>query len=357
MALYIVRSEDLPSIIEDRGAIYLSSSEGIQEKFCDCLEDNDEDNGVSFFNDKCIKEYLDSIGIVYDGNYKVGSRDWYGGIRSSDGITWRFVTYLAYWVQAAIIMLYYEERIMVCETSMALDVKYSPFVLKQRDVYFVYDDISYDFVEDYVKAGVDVYLYGEYLSGMSEGELFRYLIDKHCDTWYLTRELDAKVFPTNFTEGKFEKYEESIVSFAERYGAKCLEDLPTDITVLVNSDTFTSDCHRRYPLHQLFEYEGNWYYRSENSVKYPEYDEMLGEISFWLDDEEIEENEIVRNASQVLTLVLDCNEICNASKYWEHVGFVSVYNRENKTIEICERTAGIQKFHELLQQSIDLVDG
>ena len=110
MALYIVRSEDLPSIIEDRGAIYLSSSEGIQEKFCDCLEDNDEDNGVSFFNNKRIKEYLDSIDIVYDGNYKVGSRDWYGGVKSSDGITWRFITYLAYWVQAAIIMLYYEER-------------------------------------------------------------------------------------------------------------------------------------------------------------------------------------------------------------------------------------------------------
>ena len=49
-----------------------------------------------------------------------------------------------------------------------------------------------------------------------------------------------------------------------------MEEIPDDITMHVNSNTFVSGDFRRYPLHQLFEYAGQWYYRVENSVKYPE---------------------------------------------------------------------------------------
>ena len=332
---------------------HLNNSADIQKEFCSCLEYND-DNGVSFFGEPCIKEYLDSIGIVYGGDYRVGSRIWYDIEAPTDELEWYFVTFLSYWVQAAVLMLHYDKCVTVCETTAALDSKFSPYALKQREVYFVCDGIEYSWLQDYVKAGVDVYLYGEHLNEISEKELFRLLLNKEYEIRHLTRELDAEVFPEAFGQEEFAAYSTSMLNFAKKSGANDLEEIPDDITMLVNSNTFVSGDFRRYPLHQLFEYEGQWYYRFENSVKYPECEEMLGEISFWLDDEEIEKSEIIRNAARILTLVLDCDEVCDARKYWESVGFVSIYDRENKTLEICEKTKGIKMFHELFQKSVDL---
>ena len=355
MALHIIRKEDLPDIYKNNeSVIHLNNSADIQQKFCSCLEYND-DNGVSFFGEPCIKEYLDSIGIVYGGDYRVGSRIWYDTEAPTDELEWHFVTFLSYWVQAAILMLYYDKCVIVCETTAALDRKFSPYALKQREVYFVCDGIEYYWLQDYVKAGVDVYLHGGYLNGISDKELFDLLVNKECEISFLTRELDAEVFPEAFGEDEFTAYSTSMLDFAKKSGANYFEGmLPDDITMLVNSNTFVSRVFRRYPLHQLFEYEGQWYYRVENSVKYPECEEMLGEISFWLDDAGIEKSHIVRNAARVLTLVLDCDEVCDVRKYWESVGFVSIYDRENRTLEICEKTKGIKMFHELFQKSVDL---
>ena len=74
---------------------------------------------------------------IYKNNERVGSRSWYAIEAPTDELEWYFVTFLSYWVQATVLMLYYDKCVTVCETTAALDSKFSTYALKQREVYFV----------------------------------------------------------------------------------------------------------------------------------------------------------------------------------------------------------------------------
>ncbi len=154
---------------------------------------------------------------------------------------------------------------------------------------------------------------------------------------YITREADAKVFDENIIK-KFTPF--------------------TPRRMLENTEPVLSDCHRRPPIYLLWLIDGEWYFLHQNSFNYPTYLGLVfqaafspGEFSPWFD-----KSFDVASVEKVFALVLDVDEICDASEYWEYIGFYLKYDRRKNEIEICEKNSAMIEFHNLLQESKDLKD-
>lgn len=344
MALYFIKEEDVTEIYrKTNNVIYFEDANGIQAKFCSIMEYTSDSNSKEFFENPSIKKYLDFLKMEYDGNYKLGTKRWNSFEYDSDEVEWKFVTYLAFWIQAAMIMLWNKSSTFISKTTAALDLTYSPYVLKERDLYVIGEELYDAFsITEYVEAGVTVWVDGLCSDDYEPDEFLDLLVDKEYYYKYISKDLDSKVFPKDF-KGDFLPYTTTLKDLLENND----DEIP-DIKVYVNSEIPEFGNHRRYPLNRILECDDKSYFESENSCKWPETWVMLGEVSYYLDD--MDEQKI-KEASRIITLVLDCDEYCNASHYWEKVAMVTIYDRNAKTLEICKKNDGIKLFHELLQKS------
>ena len=104
--------------------------------------------------------------------------------------------------------------------------------------------------------------------------------------------------------------------------------------VLVNGKNFFNEAYRRYPIHQLLLINGEWKYQSFCSIKYSNFPELIEQI---LNPEDGVEEKDFSSIEENFALVLNCDETCEAEKYWEYICFFVRYTPKEKTIEICDR--------------------
>ena len=354
MALYFIKEEDVAEIYrKNNNVIYFEDTNSIQTKFCSIMEYTSDSNSKEFFENPKIKNYLEFLDMEYDDNYKLGTKHWCSSEHSSDEIEWEFVTYLAFWIQAAMIMLWNESSTFISETTSALDLVYSPYVLKDRDLYVINKDLydAYSII-DYIKAGVTVWVDGHCSDDYEPDEFLGLLLDIEHYHKHISKDLDAKVFPKDF-KGDFSPYTTTLKELFKKENVDEIfsqNEIP-DITVCMNSEIPQFGNCRRYPLYRILECGEAIYFELENSCKWPETWVMLGEVSYYLNDTN---NQKIKNASRIITLVLDGNEYCGVSRYWEKAAMVTIYDRNTKTLEICRKNDGIKLFHELLQKSEDV---
>ncbi len=331
---------------------YFGSRQDVQEQFCQIME---WDHAEDFFQDPEIKAYLESHGIRYRGNYMLESDDWeWGGEK--------FVTFLNYPLQLACLALYDRELPVIVKAGRGCyDPTYLISVLKKRDVYLLAESCGDCFYEER-KGGVEVRVAGRSSAEMSDLEFSSFLLAWNRRWKYLTREVDAEVFPEDYRENYlFAPTQAALADYLRGYG-EAEEDAACapDIRVLVNGKNNFDGTWRKYPIHALFLIEGKWRYAASLSVKNPTLGELLEDAVFC--DEVMDMNGDGRGqtdvsaAEKVFALILDCDEICDVRKYWERVACVVKYDKAGGVLEICDIAGGVLEFHELLQQSGDLND-
>lgn len=360
MALYVDDAKNLLKLARQKHEIneikYFGDAQDIQTDFCALFEFADL-FGNQLFKKQETADYMQQFGIEYDGNCRMSSLEWISGIKR-DEKHWVFVTHLVSYVQAALLALEGSQTAFVCSSSAAIDVKFTSPVLKNKDFYCTDAEINELNLDEFVKAGVDVYYYGNHLNGMTEEQIYDCIQDVVSFRSHISKELDAQVFPKNFAK-EWETMKQPAREFAKCFKAHEAERLPNQLLIIDNAGTFEFGSFRKYPLYHVFEYEGKFYFGERLTVKYPDAVEMLLEVSCHLDScEEDFVNEaaaeITHGATRILTMVLNCNEVCDTTRYWEHVAFVAMYDRSKNTVEICDTNSGIKMFHEWLQQSEDL---
>ncbi len=342
---------------------FFRSKEEVQREYCNCIEHEvTSDFEIPFFENSNVKEYLESFGVKYKGNYILDSDDWGDGCGKGE----RFVTHLYYTLQMGCIMLYEPDYRYVIKNDSLFELKYLLPILKKMDVYVILDDMSNllieygDYLDDFVGMGLELIANGKSISGTSEGKQISCLIDMEYEYKLLTREVDLEYFPRNFAETRiFTPYKTTYEEYVYKttVQSQYMKRKIKDITVVVNGRNKFDGTWRRYPIHYLYEFNGEWKYIEDNSVKYPDMTELFEDIFLNTErfDWKAQKNIDVSNAGKLLVLVLDCDELCDAVKYWKHVAFVAKYDKETKTIEICDMSKGILEFHELLQKSTDLI--
>ena len=152
-------------------------------KYCDCIEDEVfSEFEFPFFENADVKEYLESFGIKYKGNYIFDNDDWGGGCASGE----MFVTYLYYTLQMSCIMLYEPHCTYVIDNRRLFELKYLMPVLKKMDVYVVLEEpvhalISqiyhvFDDFGNFIDTGVELIINGKSTSKMDGDELKDYLV-------------------------------------------------------------------------------------------------------------------------------------------------------------------------------------
>ena len=347
MALIVAESWDgLPEHYH-----YYDSPRDVQEEFCRVMEWGEAE---AFFQNPEVKGYLEDFGVHYKGNYTLESKDWDEE---------KFMTFLNYPLQLACLALYEMRANIVvgkwCDYDLA---KWLLPVLKKRDIYVRGDYGDCVCYADVAEKGVEVRIAGRSSKEMSGKEFRWFLTDLERRVHYLSRELDAEVFPEDYREKYlFEPTQTTLADYLRDCGAPD-EDVARapDVRVLVNGKNNFTNTFRKYPIYGLFYMEGEWRYANWMSVKYPTLAELLEDAVFC--DEVMDMNgDILRQgrtdvsaAEKVFALVLDCDEICDARRYWETVAFVAKYDRADGVLEICDINRGVLEFHELLQQSGDL---
>ena len=335
---------------------YFSSYAQIQKEYCTCIE-VEVDDEIPFFENPDVKKYLNDNGVEYLGNYLLYSEKWCPSKQ--------FVTHLHYILQMSCIMLYAPENIYVIEKQSLVEYKYLLPVLKKMDVYLILDDFMdmTSFIE-MADGGIELVINGKSTKDMEKRELLSYLIKLEYENSNLNREVDAKYFPADFERTEiFKPYQTSykeyiIANERENLDRNTNWDLPSDITVIVNGKNEFSGIFRRYPVHYLYEIDGEWKYIHNNSIKYPSLMELFDEIFFSSERFDFDYQKFIEvsKSKKVFVMVLDCNEVCNVKEYWKYVAFVAKYDKELKVIEICDQAKGILEFHKLLQKSTDLHD-
>lgn len=331
---------------------YFGSRQDVQEQFCQIMEWGDAED---FFQHPEIKAYLESCGIRYRGHYTL----------ESDDVQWggeRFVTFLNYPLQLACLALYNREIPVIVKAGRGIyDPAYLIPVCKKRDVYLLADRFN-DFFYEERKGGVEVRAAGRSSAELSDEEFTSFLVDQNRRWQYLTREVDAEVFPEDYREKYlFEPTQATLADYLRRYG-EAEEDAARapDIRVLVNGKNNFDGTWRKYPIHALFWIEGKWRYAASLSVKNPTLGELLEDAVFcdavWDLNGDGKERTDVSAAEKVFALVLDCDETCDVRKYWEQAAFVAKYDKAGGVLEICDLAESVLEFHELLQQSGDLND-
>ena len=125
--------------------------------------------------------------------------------------------------------------------------------------------------------------------------------------------------------------------------------------VMINGKSEFTGCFRKYPIHYLFYLEGEWRYVSDLSCKNPSFADVISEAALEPNpfDYKKQCTVDVTKATKIFSLILNCNEVCDVSRYWEHVCFLVKYDRETNVLEICDKNSALIEFHELLQASKD----
>lgn len=381
----LIMYEDYDEIAHVKNKIFFSTREGVQHEYCKVLENELSIGTPLLFENPDVKEYLANYNISYKGNYILHSDDW--GALSSDRCD-QFVTFIYYSLQLSCLALYFKKCNIVIENANLVELKYLLPVLKKKDIYLNLKVNSYTkvyFCIEVVRKGVELRIAGKSSNEMSIKELERFLLhlfDDSTEPTELTRELDAKVFNKEYLD-LFEPSSMLLADYAELLGGENIRDYQylidqedyqyltdqedyqylietserfKETRVDINGRNNFTGCYRRYPIHFLFHIDGEWKYIHNNSCKNPSCISLLSEAV--LEPEPFDFNKQchvdVSGADKVFVLVLDCDETCDVSKYWEHVCFLAKYDKESNVLEICDKDWGLLEFHELLQQSTDL---
>lgn len=367
MALYIVN--DITEVEPDLENLFrvkcFDDIYKLQCEFCRFLEksvDYPEDNIMA---NPRVQEYLKGFDLEYIGNFMIRGR-WY----ENGSVEERFITFLNYSVQLGCVALHLFDSKIYFTDFRLFEAKHLIPVLKQKDIYvnsnaFYLNDPS-DLI-DIVDEGIELIIDGKTSLEMERNDVIDYLLMRDNENGYLTRELDAKVFDSSKIR-IFEPEEMDLRSYINRFDDGsiggfewALEECPelAEVKVMVNGfNEFSSGAYRsyrRYPMHMLFNIDGKWKYVCNNSVKWPNFIELLKECILQPEpynyDKQCDID--VSSARKIFTLVLDCDEVCNATSYWKYVCFIAKYDRETKILEICDKNKGLLEFHELFQLSED----
>lgn len=340
----------------------LDSYSQIQSEYCMCIE-NEIKQRKLFFDRKEVKEFLNSIGVEYAGNYLLKSKEWHPQKQ--------FVTHLNYIEQLCCVILQQEYMTYIIDKDDYVEIEYLGYhrIFKQRDAIIIDDTFSdwYSY-SDAADDGIEVFINGKTTDNTKPQEmdnLFREL--RRCNS-YLDREVENQAFTdfSNISQAFLPYhtiYKEYVIKnesdpFSKEQLIKNSDEVwGGDIKVIVNGDNYFSSIFRRYPIHYLFKIDSEWKYASDISYKYPSLDEIFTQIFF----DEGKYDSLVKRDSinpksvhKVFALVLNCDETCYVREYWKHVAFIVEYDIDNNIIEICDIDSGIKRFHELLQESTDL---
>lgn len=362
----------------DKYAVEFDSYENIQRQFCSRIE-LEVAGMTKFLDTPAVKDYLNRYGVVYKGGYIIESDKW--------DPKEQFVTYLHYVLQMSCLLLSIHSRsskeiVGVLHTPGLFELKYILPVLEKMDIYVKVSFRNYNFwLIEVAKAGIEIFIEDVSVKDMDSRMLSGYLIDRKCEKTYLDRSTDAEYFMEDYADRIFTPYEMTY----EEYIRKCMRNYimksndvwidmekwtkdfegsfkentgmsPSDIWVIVNGRNDFDGSYRRYPIHYLYEMENGLKYIRENSVKNPDLD-IIFYYAFFDDRRFAHEKQqwiSTRDAKRVMILVLDCDEVCDVTEYWERVAFVAKYDKSTQIIEICDKEKGIYEFHKLLQNSIDL---
>lgn len=366
--------------------IVLSSSSEIQNEFCSCIEfeqshlcrkmkknDTEETPGYLFLESREIQDYLALYGVKYVGNFLLESTwnskwDELTEEETEKMKSREFVTWLNYPLQLACLTLRAGMPIYVEKSAVyKLDVKYLKPVVEKKDLFCKITRCNIEVIEDLAMAGCDVILDHESITERfknCKSKLWFYLDDLFPK--YITRELDARVLDENIIK-KFTPFTPRRILLSELekeyLGSDhhwLLEEHPelAKAVYIENAEPVFSECNRRPPIYLLWMIDDAWYFLHENSFIYPTYLDLVLQAA--LSPEELsptfDKPFDVASVEKVFALVLDVDEICDASEYWESIGFYLKYDRRENVIEICEKNSAIIEFHNLLQESTNLED-
>lgn len=338
------------------------SQRSIQEAYCDVIE-RELLFAHPFFDNPDVKEYLNEYDITYTGRYTL-LHNWDGTEEPEE----RFVTWLNYPLQLACLALYYADDfdILITDSYLCCDKHLVP-VLEKRDIYVYMNEGDYiDLVKflELFKEGAEIRIEGKSSKNMTYKEFFEFLLDTEAEYKYLSRELDAKYF-RNCKLKSFIPEVLSLYDYIKKYNdgrtgqfeqeMECLPDL-SQVMVHSNGPIKSFEHFRRYPIHYLFHMKDGWKYISSNSVKYPTLTELLMEavLEPGLYNSTIKNTLNKSPADKILVLVLDCDEVCDARRYWDFINFIAKYDVKSKCLEICDADQAIYEFHECLSESTDL---
>ncbi len=255
----------------------------------------------------------------------------------------------------------YEKILLKDSYAWLLARPYIIPALRKKELYVIgnaYEWTDYSaifFIQGLLKKDINVTIGGRTFHKSQEMECEEYLMDLRNKVRYLTRELDARVFDPE--EHKvFEPHETTLMEYQKELQTEEVTDESFrngigKMKVIVNGKNFFNEAYRRYPIHQLLLINGEWKYQSFCSIRYSNFSELIEQI---LRPEEGIEEKDFNSIEENFALVLNCDETCEAEKYWEHICFFVRYTPKKKTIEICDQGKALLEFHELLQKSTDL---
>lgn len=338
------------------------SATAIQEEYCHAIE-MELVNGNVFFDNSNVKEYLNEFDITYTGRYTLLHK--WDGMKEA---TERFVTWLNYPLQLACLALYYSYDILLTSSQFCCDEHLLP-VLKKRDIYVCLDE-DYDVdlwkFTKLVDNGVEIRIEGKSSNNMSYEEFCNLLFELEKEYQYLSREVDAKYFGNcKIAFSAFKPEVMSLYEYIKKYDdehidkpewhMKHVPDL-NQVMVRVNGSIKSFNLFRRYPIHYLFHMKDEWKYISNNSVKNPTLLELLMDAVLAPKpfDYNLQKEVDISSADKIFVLVLNCNEICNARRYWDFINFIAKYDMKSKCLEICNANETIYEFHKCLSESTDL---
>lgn len=372
---------------EVKAPILFSSCLEIQNAFCSRIEceqshsyrkmkknDTEETPGYLFLESREIQDYLALYGIKYVGNFLLENTwnskwDELPEEKTEKMKSREFVTWLSYPLQLACLALRTRIPIYVEKSAVdCLNAKHLKPVVEKKDLFCKITRFNIEMIEDFVMAGCDVIFDHESITEQfknCKSELWFYLEDDLFPK-YITRELDARVFDENIIK-KFTSFtprrillselEEEYLGSDHHWLLKKHPELAKAVYI-ENAEPVFSECNKRPPIYLLWMIDDAWYFLHENSFKNPTYLEVVLQAA--LSPEELsptfDKPFDVASVEKVFALVLDVDEICDASEYWESIGFYLKYDRRENVIEICEKNSAIIEFHNLLQESTNLED-
>ncbi len=326
--------------------------------------------GYSWMECPAASEYLACFGYRYDGN----------DVLEKNGEKTDFLELPLYlmvgWMTASQVAAQ-KEVFLLAPDDMWRDyfgngmLTYLEPLLKKGNIHIQTNSYHYlellyyeDVFVDACRKGIEVIINERSSKEFETPEEFEYYVEELIwNTKYLTRELDARVFHPE--EHKvFEPYETTLEEYintlnengeSKEYLQSRRED--AEYRVVVNGKNFFNGNYRRYPIYQLLLIDGEWKFLSYNSIKNSCFIELLEQIMLptkTIKNETKYEEKAIEGIEKIFTLVLDCDEVCEAEKYWEHICFFVKYTPGTDVIEICDQGKALLEFHELLQKSTDI---
>lgn len=188
------------------------------------------------------------------------------------------------------------------------------------------------------------------------GENLEDYLDKLDDeTGWVTREIDAQFFKPD--KVIVYPYRQILYDYLQvrGYGAGVYlsEEICKSFMVDVKGKCNYDGAYKRMPINLLLYINGKWKYAATTccSIVEPCFDALLYDILEAPERYGDKENKI----SKVFAMVLNCDKTCAADQYWDYICFFAKYETGSKLLEICDQGKALLEFHELLQQSTDMV--